>query len=61
MILDIDIKVFKLEDIFGKYLFIFSKVLDDVKMKFIKIMELKVVILNIFYFVYWNLISIYFY
>lgn len=58
LILDTDIKVFKPEDIFGKYPSIFSKVPDDVKMKFIKTMESKVVTLNIFYFVYRNSISI---
>lgn len=47
LISDTDIKVFKPEDIFGKYPSIFSKVPDDVKMKFIKTIESKVVTLNI--------------
>ena len=39
---DADIKVFKHEEIFGKYSSIFSKVQDDVKTKFIKTLESKV-------------------
>ena len=39
---DADIKVFKHEEIFGKYSSIFSKVPDDVKTKFIKTLESKV-------------------
>lgn len=47
MISDTDVKVFKPEDIFGKYPSIFSKVPDDVKMKFIKTIESRVIIINI--------------